>query len=1468
MNQHAPRAVSILVAERQGLRAIPANDRLSPRSNAPPPAAGDSMEPNNLIGLDDTNGFCAAVRCTLGAEAASDTLVPVKEEVSVLPGSVDLKFIVSAKKEIFVEVSIAITNSLATTAAAQVDIPRVPGLVLLEEVHVVDGIRYLPQVTEKLAAQAAYEAAANSQTHSATLSSSEDDAIQVQLDKVPKGSQATCTLTFLAIGGLRQTQAVMSDADEDAAVIADLAIIAPWSPLDTRGVPFSVSVSLPPGLEPTLPSAEVMHAEASLLNSLTLAGGSAGREHVHASAIVHLAPSLHDSGEGQLTWSHAGGLARGTVVKLRISESHNEDVISALGSLAVSSDVSPQSDFLGPSARSVPGQVVLSPSGELEGVLSGVDTVRGVTHSRTTGAPLDASLVQVSIPTVMPGVAPSAAPHEVVFIVDTSGSTAMWCGGGPESFQDKAKHLLQSALDALPHQVAALRAAKLINNEDVNVHLWQFNSTTHELGDVVLRGCGADGFAGAKAVLPLKSHVSTFRPGGSTNYDSWSATLRAHISARPSHLFSVLLITDGGATSRQTFFDEITRISAMKRGSGFLQVDCVGYGPWLDQRTVTHAAGQTGGEAIMVEEPTGQALATKLLGLVARSMLRAAGRLTLAIEGDVDLLAVANDSGADGGSADEKPLSKPPLPTSAPSLLDPSSHIRTEFTSILPGSKLQLSLLHSSGQRPQLTLAGIPLQWPHQNLSPSASGGMQPSATPSPATASPAPPGWHLVDLPTPPSGPNSPPPSASVSSAAEAALSSRLERREVRAALLHLPILEPAFAREGSVHWPQASAAARGAVALAISLSGQVAAPSVTKAVAVAELSSTLQPVPEHCRPAPCSLRSLFVSTRRQRFFEDDPSPHRPSAQSFPVAGCRESMMGTSSGRFGRPPSLDGGGSGFRASDEEDMPASGCCAPAFGLTSAPVSASLSLKASLKARMSTAAHSAPRHHSESPQDVNLSGAALLSAPMGAPPMRTPPSAPRPSSASRPQPTRNAEPPTHGPELRRKQACGPQPFRSNSFTSDKEETGPPRMSVWLRMTRGGLLPACVDQLAVGDKGLPRLCLTSLQASLERTRALVAEGAASASVGPACCGFPPPPSRGVCVSSGEAIIAHATSAFALQHQARAADASPGLPPGTTLAAHVLRLLQCAQELLAEPANTDDGVSFDIWRESLFSQADEEDRKSCLQPDAMAVLLAACDMVLSHLCASPGTTLPRWPWLRPPDDTSPPPLPTPTKQGHFPSPVPTLASRSDAISGRVVHVSEATATFLAERARQEELFSAAVKRDCYTLLLRPRAPHEEAALPTRSAPLLGGTIPFAVHLSTPPALADVGNAPRQAFVWHEVGAALPRGFGPVTEPQQLEALAALGGKTPLAHALTAAFEDFLKTLAREVWTPTHVRAVSVQFLVAFSAELTPRLDVHHRIRSTALTSAEQHTLSSAPFATFVDQSTLTTFQTAGGA
>lgn len=183
------------------------------------------------------------------------------------------------------------------------------------------------------------------------------------------------------------------------------------------------------------------------------------------------------------------------------------------------------------------------------------------------------------------------------------------------------------------------------------------------------------------------------------------------------------------------------------------------------------------------------------------------------------------------------------------------------------------------------------------------------------------------------------------------------------------------------------------------------------------------------------------------------------------------------------------------------------------------------------------------------------------------------------------------------------------------------------------------------------------------------------------------------------------------------------------------------------------------------------------------------------------------------------------------------------------------------LAERNAQTALFTGAVLRDAYHFLINPSAP--AMALGAKSengfsqhihhlgAALLGKRSTVSGSIDTL-AFADRSALP----------AALPDGWTLLDDATTLSALDHLGETWPLALAATEAFEMYLARKAM-AWSPSDTANFTVEFIVAFGRELTPRLDVHHRIRSTKLKDEEVAILRATPFAAGVDQSVLRRFQ-----
>ena len=174
------------------------------------PMAGDSITPNNYIPLEDANTFFCPTRITLGS-FDQDSKCAVKE--TVLPTKVSLSVAVTTDHVLY-ELKVSFCNRLKDTAAAILDVPRMPGVILMEEAHEVGNIEFEPKVMAKEKADSVYKDAENSSDKTATLSSTDEDTHHIKLDKIPAGASGVFGLTFIQSDGLRCRDMVLSDASE------------------------------------------------------------------------------------------------------------------------------------------------------------------------------------------------------------------------------------------------------------------------------------------------------------------------------------------------------------------------------------------------------------------------------------------------------------------------------------------------------------------------------------------------------------------------------------------------------------------------------------------------------------------------------------------------------------------------------------------------------------------------------------------------------------------------------------------------------------------------------------------------------------------------------------------------------------------------------------------------------------------------------------------------------------------------------------------------------------------------------------------------------------------------------------------------------------------------------------------------------------------------------------------------------
>ena len=195
-------------------------------------------------------------------------------------------------------------------------------------------------------------------------------------------------------------------------------------------------------------------------------------------------------------------------------------------------------------------------------------------------------------------------------------------------------------------------------------------------------------------------------------------------------------------------------------------------------------------------------------------------------------------------------------------------------------------------------------------------------------------------------------------------------------------------------------------------------------------------------------------------------------------------------------------------------------------------------------------------------------------------------------------------------------------------------------------------------------------------------------------------------------------------------------------------------------------------------------------------------------------------------------------------------------------VTATSSTDAKELAEREAQAPMFSVgAVLRDVYAFLVHPNAPC------AASSQRVGHTAPrFGAALLGRASGRDGGVIDTLAFVDRqslETTTPLPPGWSVLDDATMLSALDHLGETGPLPLAALKALEHYIARKATQSWGEEEVGRLSVEFLTCFGAELTPRLDVHHRIRSTRLSDADVATLRAPPFSPYVDQNVIVRFQ-----
>jgi hypothetical protein len=197
---------------------------------------------------------------------------------------------------------------------------------------------------------------------------------------------------------------------------------------------------------------------------------------------------------------------------------------------------------------------------------------------------------------------------------------------------------------------------------------------------------------------------------------------------------------------------------------------------------------------------------------------------------------------------------------------------------------------------------------------------------------------------------------------------------------------------------------------------------------------------------------------------------------------------------------------------------------------------------------------------------------------------------------------------------------------------------------------------------------------------------------------------------------------------------------------------------------------------------------------------------------------------------------------------------------------------------RKRDLPMFTPAVRADIYKVLRSPSDPDDGAPAPSTSeitsaastqanlfSALLLGKNRKTNYLSEEEdaTWGTYAFCDRSLyFEMKEIGHPQLEQYSALDDKEMLEAIAIMGKLTPKALAITKAFEAYLSQTAW-TWGDREACGFAVEFLIAFGNELSSRLDINHRIRSTKLTDEEIEILSKEPFCNHVDREAMQCFQ-----
>eukprot|EP00957_Ditylum_brightwellii_P164689 12539296-Ditylum_brightwellii.AAC.1 len=237
------------------------------------------------------------------------------------------------------------------------------------------------------------------------------------------------------------------------------------------GVPFDFELRLAgDNLRVELPEAEVLAEDLQAAVDCFLPKGIPRKmngKSCDVLSILQLAPSLIEEGSRCLKVENMSGLAQGTLIKVRVVESIPSTVVDEIEKVCKTQIVTTKRGKL--AMFDAPATNVL------DGVISNVDTIKGICYSAIEGIKCDSTMLDVTVPYALPAThrVPSPKQHSIYIIVDSSGSSASGNAANGKSgsnYLESSKTVLEGILRDLPAHVFALRKALVVNDLPITLH--------------------------------------------------------------------------------------------------------------------------------------------------------------------------------------------------------------------------------------------------------------------------------------------------------------------------------------------------------------------------------------------------------------------------------------------------------------------------------------------------------------------------------------------------------------------------------------------------------------------------------------------------------------------------------------------------------------------------------------------------------------------------------------------------------------------------------------------------------------------------------------------------------------------------------------------------------------------------------------------------------------------------------------